>query len=265
MQKPRIGSPRDLARACLRADQEAPVRGSAATRRDGHLAIRGRRLPPHGSPRDVPRITPQPGMTRRAGTPARGCRELPVFAGNSGISPGISYWQVFRGRARSPRLLKLPTWALGSSPRRRGSRSRPLTTACAGANVAIVRFRDLGPLLIEIGGVDRTAGGRKPGIILSRLLANVNERVPADALVDALSSDGGRVAHAGTMESHIWRLRKILEPGRRPHQAPAVLPACRAELAPRTAHRRRHGRRPRQAGPGSVRPGMALGRATVER
>jgi predicted ATPase/DNA-binding SARP family transcriptional activator len=86
-----------------------------------------------------------------------------------------------------------------------------------------VRFRDLGPLLVEIDGVEHPAGGRMPEIILSRLLVSLNARVPADALREALVSDRGKLSRTDTLETHIWRLRKLLEPHRRPRQDPAVL------------------------------------------
>ncbi|MDT0353422.1 BTAD domain-containing putative transcriptional regulator [Pseudonocardia charpentierae] len=92
------------------------------------------------------------------------------------------------------------------------------------AGVAAVppHFRDLGPLLVEVDGVERTPGGPRPAAALALLLINANRRVSSDTLGNALWADG-RPRAASTLESHLWRLRQVLEPDRSQGRAPAVL------------------------------------------
>ena len=77
-------------------------------------------------------------------------------------------------------------------------------------------FRDLGPLMIERAGTVTRPPGRQPETILALLLVRANQRVSQDSLADALW--GGALSdHAQqTLESHIWRLRRILEPDHKP-------------------------------------------------
>jgi predicted ATPase/DNA-binding SARP family transcriptional activator len=77
-----------------------------------------------------------------------------------------------------------------------------------------VQFRDLGPLQVEVDGAPRALGGLKPITVLSLLLVNANRRVSVDSLVDALWGSAASPRAAGTLESHVWRLRRMLEPDR---------------------------------------------------
>jgi predicted ATPase/DNA-binding SARP family transcriptional activator len=86
-----------------------------------------------------------------------------------------------------------------------------------------VRFRDLGPVVVEVDGVAQPVGGTKPTAILAVLLVHANRRVPVDTLIDALWPDDAGVDRVSTLESHIWRLRRVLEPGRRSGTPPTVL------------------------------------------
>jgi DNA-binding SARP family transcriptional activator len=56
--------------------------------------------------------------------------------------------------------------------------------------------------------------------MLALLTINVNRRVSVDALMDAERVTAGA---ASTLESHIWRLRQLLEPGRARRTASTVL------------------------------------------
>jgi len=77
-----------------------------------------------------------------------------------------------------------------------------------------VHFRDLGPLQVEVDGESRPLGGLKPVTVLSLLLVNLNHRVPVDSLVDALWGSAATDRATDTLESHVWRLRRVLEPDR---------------------------------------------------
>lgn len=86
-----------------------------------------------------------------------------------------------------------------------------------------LRFRDLGPLVVRIAGSERSPGGPRPAAALALLLINANRRVDADALREALWGDGTGSRAASTLETHIFRLRKVVEPARRPGEPPAVV------------------------------------------
>ena len=86
-----------------------------------------------------------------------------------------------------------------------------------------MHFRDLGTLGVEVGGVWRTAGGKKPSVILNLLLVNAGRRVSVDAIVEAVWEADASPRVASSLESQIWRLRRLLEPQRVRREAPQVL------------------------------------------
>lgn len=59
--------------------------------------------------------------------------------------------------------------------------------------------------------------------MLALLTIHLNQRVPVDALMDAAWGDHVSSGALSTLESHIWRLRQLLEPDRNRRQAPSVL------------------------------------------
>jgi len=77
-----------------------------------------------------------------------------------------------------------------------------------------VRFLDLGPLAVEIDGAPRTLGGRRLESVAAALLVNVGAPLPAAALVDAVWGVDPPAGAGGALDSLIWRLRRVLEPGR---------------------------------------------------
>lgn len=94
-------------------------------------------------------------------------------------------------------------------------RSRTVTTP--------VRFRDLGPLLVEQDGRPRPVGGARLEAALALLLVHAGRRVGLDALMDAMWGADGVTRSASTLDSHVFRLRQALEPHRRPGQPSTVL------------------------------------------
>ena len=86
-----------------------------------------------------------------------------------------------------------------------------------------MRVRDLGPLTVEVDGRAAVLSGTKLTAILSMLVLHANQRVSTDSLVDAVWGAGGGPDRLPTLESHIWRLRRVLEPGRRRGEAPQIL------------------------------------------
>ena len=84
------------------------------------------------------------------------------------------------------------------------------------------RFLDLGELEMVVDAERRSPGGHRPARLLAALLINVNRRVGPDTLLDAVWEDNedGRRA---TLATHVWRLRRVLEPQRAGRQPPSVL------------------------------------------
>ena len=85
-----------------------------------------------------------------------------------------------------------------------------------------LRFLDLGVLAIERDGVAETVRGRRLATLLAALLIDADRHVSVDRLVDALWG-GSPKASTSTLDSHLFRLRQLLEPSRRRGTAPTVL------------------------------------------
>ena len=77
-----------------------------------------------------------------------------------------------------------------------------------------LRFRDLGGLRVLRHGEPVPLVGARLAAALSLLLAHAGERVPVDALAEAMWGDGARSRSPSTLDSHVWRLRRALEPDR---------------------------------------------------
>ncbi|MEJ2864440.1 BTAD domain-containing putative transcriptional regulator [Actinomycetospora flava] len=77
------------------------------------------------------------------------------------------------------------------------------------------RFLDLGPLMVEIDGHRRAPGGPRTTAALAVLLIHADRPVSVDTLSAAIWDDG-RPRAVSTLESHLWRLRQVLEPDRKP-------------------------------------------------
>ncbi|MGY1915063.1 BTAD domain-containing putative transcriptional regulator [Blastococcus sp. SYSU DS0973] len=87
-----------------------------------------------------------------------------------------------------------------------------------------MRFRVLGPL--EVTGPDGhpvDVGGAKPRALLTLLLAEPGRVVGIDRIVAALWGDAPPPTVTGTLQAYVSHLRRVLEPGRGPREAPTVL------------------------------------------
>jgi predicted ATPase/DNA-binding SARP family transcriptional activator len=83
----------------------------------------------------------------------------------------------------------------------------------AGEDPAI-RYADLGELAVYQGDLLVPVIGRRLTTILGLLLVNVNQRVTTDMMVEALWGHSAPDGAATTLVSHLYRLRKLLEPAR---------------------------------------------------
>jgi ABC-type transport system substrate-binding protein/DNA-binding SARP family transcriptional activator/sugar lactone lactonase YvrE len=103
------------------------------------------------------------------------------------------------------RLPDLPFWAYSRA-------RRCLGRALGGGAAAVIDYRLLGPIEADVDGRLLDIGGQKQRTLLAVLLLSANQPVSRDVLVDRL---WGRCPPAGaqhTLEVHISRLRKTLEP-----------------------------------------------------
>jgi predicted ATPase/DNA-binding SARP family transcriptional activator len=86
-----------------------------------------------------------------------------------------------------------------------------------------LHVRDLGPLEVERAGARLGLGSTRLAAALSLLLVNAGQHVGVDSLSDALWGAESPARSPSTLDSHIWRLRKALEPQRERGSASAVL------------------------------------------
>jgi DNA-binding SARP family transcriptional activator len=77
-----------------------------------------------------------------------------------------------------------------------------------------MRFRVLGPLEVEADDGPVALGGPKERLLLALLLMRPNQVVSVDALVGGLWGEQPPATAAKTLQSHVKRLRRALEPSR---------------------------------------------------
>ncbi|MCW2526200.1 MAG: transcriptional regulator, winged helix family [Pseudonocardiales bacterium] len=86
-----------------------------------------------------------------------------------------------------------------------------------------MEIHDLGPLRVDTDGINVALNGRRLESVLAILCANAQEVVSVDALIDAVWGSSAPARAAQSLESLVWRLRKVLEPGRAAREAATVL------------------------------------------
>jgi DNA-binding SARP family transcriptional activator len=86
-----------------------------------------------------------------------------------------------------------------------------------------MRFRVLGPLEVEVDDGPVVLGGPKERLLLALLLVRPNQVVSVEALIRGLWGEEPPLTAAKTLQSHVKRLRRVLEPGRARGAAGEVL------------------------------------------
>ncbi|NMO93197.1 AfsR/SARP family transcriptional regulator [Actinomycetospora sp. TBRC 11914] len=86
-----------------------------------------------------------------------------------------------------------------------------------------MRFRDLGPLWIEQDGLPRPVGGTRLEAVVGVLLVRLGEAVPPSTIVEAVWGPQPPSRALASLDSLLWRLRRVLEPDRAPRAPSAVL------------------------------------------
>ncbi len=79
-----------------------------------------------------------------------------------------------------------------------------------------LRYRDLGPVGLDRDGTPVKVPAGRLTTLLSVLLVQANHRVSIDGLLDALWGEHVDGQNVQTLESHVSRLRKLLEPQHQP-------------------------------------------------
>jgi DNA-binding SARP family transcriptional activator len=86
-----------------------------------------------------------------------------------------------------------------------------------------VEFRLLGSLEVIIGGASVDVGGTQPRTVLAMLLVAGGRMVPAESIIEALWGHNPPDSAAGTLQSYVSRLRRVLVPGGARGEAAKVL------------------------------------------
>src|SRR5579871_4673151 len=73
-----------------------------------------------------------------------------------------------------------------------------------------MRFEVLGPLSVSLDGSAVSLGGRKQRLLLAVLLLHGNAVVPRGELVDALWGEHPPASAAQSLDTYVYRLRKVL-------------------------------------------------------
>jgi DNA-binding SARP family transcriptional activator len=86
-----------------------------------------------------------------------------------------------------------------------------------------VEFRLLGSLEVIIDGASVDVGGTQPRTVLAMLLVAGGRMVPAESIIEALWGHNPPDSAAGTLQSYVSRLRRVLVPGAARGEAAKVL------------------------------------------
>ncbi|MFT3835195.1 MAG: BTAD domain-containing putative transcriptional regulator [Micropruina sp.] len=103
---------------------------------------------------------------------------------------------------------------------------------------AALRYRDLGPVEVLRSDLPLPLNTPRLTAVLSLLLINANHAVSVDALIDAVWGESPPAGAEATLASHVFRLRRSLEPDRGPRQPFRVLvheAGCYRLIAPASA------------------------------
>lgn len=83
-----------------------------------------------------------------------------------------------------------------------------------------LEIRVLGPLTVLRSGSEVPLGGPRQRLVLALLAVAVGRAIPAERLVDEIWGEDAPSTGTGPLRTYIWQLRRLLEPGTEPAQAP---------------------------------------------
>ncbi|MBG0566068.1 BTAD domain-containing putative transcriptional regulator [Actinoplanes aureus] len=81
----------------------------------------------------------------------------------------------------------------------------------------------LGTLVVRAGGQEQVLGGPSGRIVVQRLIVAGGDVVAVDTLIDDVWAGAAPPTAVATLHGYVSRLRRVLEPGRRPRDAAQVL------------------------------------------
>ena len=97
------------------------------------------------------------------------------------------------------------------------------TPARTKAGSGVLHFRDLGPLVVDRADEPVPLVGARLVGALTLLLVQAGHVVSPDALAAAMWGEDAGPRSSSTLDSHVWRLRNVLEPGRARGEPATVL------------------------------------------
>ncbi|MDX6254455.1 MAG: hypothetical protein QOJ11_789 [Frankiales bacterium] len=86
-----------------------------------------------------------------------------------------------------------------------------------------IEFRILGPLEVLREGTPISVGGAQQRAVLAFLVAEPRRTASVDQIADALWGEHPPAGYAATIQTYIFRLREVLEPGRSKGEPPGVI------------------------------------------
>jgi DNA-binding SARP family transcriptional activator/DNA-binding XRE family transcriptional regulator len=99
----------------------------------------------------------------------------------------------------------------------------PYAQQASASDTGRTRLRVLGPLTAWRGGRPVALGGARQRAVLGLLALHPDLALHRSALIDALWSDSPPASAAKMIQSHIGRLRHLLDPGQRPQDPDGLL------------------------------------------
>ena len=86
----------------------------------------------------------------------------------------------------------------------------------------VIRYRDVGSVVVTGGGGERRIGAPTPALVLAVLLVQLNRWVRVERLIDVLRREHAAAHHESAVESQVCRLSSVLEPGRATGESPGL-------------------------------------------
>ncbi|MFG1954824.1 BTAD domain-containing putative transcriptional regulator [Micromonospora sp. NPDC048830] len=148
-----------------------------------------------------------------------------ALAERAGVSVG-TVRDLEQGRSRRPRTRSLTalTDALDLTRQHRVRLENLVRRAPQAPSepTGPVRISVLGPLAVTRGGQPINLGAGRHRIVLARLALTPGRPVRRDELIQLLWADRPPPSAANVVQTHISRLRRLLEPGQSPHVPPML-------------------------------------------
>lgn len=84
-------------------------------------------------------------------------------------------------------------------------------------------MHDLGSLWVESDGLPMALNGRRMALAFSALVVNLGKKVRTEALIESIWGTEPSPRAPAALDTLLWRLRRVLEPGRSPRTSSKLL------------------------------------------